>query len=421
MLAIRRIVGLAVSLVAIGVFAALPAQAQRMYEGLWVAESRGNDVVGGLGESQYFSVVGIPLGNHCNPYQPRCPFASTPISFGGDFSPLGTICTPVSKFGAGVRPAKGGTGKTIMGLPKPTTPRYRNPGFFSPSGAPLTTSCTAHTTVSGGNATAFLTTNDPARGIVMKGAPLIGKGIASTSTGGAFNLPAGDLARTTSGEFNNIPPYLYTYTYAMLSNDVGVFAKGSGPGDFSIVYKQGASQIAKIVVKAGAEKFGGVMKLLGKLTTKVCYFRNGGCLLGGIDWNYDDIGAQAYTSGGVVTAGYIVTTTAMYYNTALMTQSTVLGSGARFPWTTGSVTVTADHGPHKTIERRKGFDSRTSAGAGKIQLVTPVLTHWLQPASSETTGGIAILKVEFVPEPRAWAMLASGLSLLAVLFWARGR
>jgi hypothetical protein len=112
----------------------------------------------------------------------------------------------------------------------------------------------------------------------------------------------------------------------------------------------------------------------------------------------------------------------MYYNTALMQTSTVQASGGRFSWTTGSVTLTATgRGPHKTIERRKGFDSRTSGGAGKIQLVTPIITRWQQPASNFETGGIAILKLEFAPEPGAWAMLAGGLSLLVVLFRARGR
>jgi hypothetical protein len=314
---------------------------------------------------------------------------------------------------------------TGMGLPLPTTPRYRNPGFFTPGGAPNTTSCTAYTTVSGSYATAFLTTNSTKRGYVMKGAPLTGGGAAATTGGGskfAFKLPAGDLARTTIGEFNNIPPYLYSYTYATLSNDAGAFAAGSGPGDFSIPYKQGGATVARVIVKEGPNQFGGVMKLLGQLTTKVCYFRNGGCSLGGNDWRYDAVGAKAYTSGGVVTGGYIATYSAMYYHTALMQQSTVLASGGRFSWTTGSVTLTATgRGPHKTVERRKGFDARTAGGAGKIQLVTPIITRWTQPAAAWETGGIGILKLEFAPEPGAWAMLAGGLSLLVVLFRARGR
>jgi hypothetical protein len=49
---------------------------------------------------------------------------------------------------------------------------------------------------------------------------------------------------------------------------------------------------------------------------------------------------------------------------------------------------------------------------GTLQLVTPVLTRWLQPAVNYETVGIGILR--FVPEPRAWVMLVAGLSLLAV-------
>jgi hypothetical protein len=422
MLGNGRIGGWATGFLGVLVAVALPAQAQKMYTGSWVAESFGNDLYTGSGESNYFSVFGMPQGVQCNPAQPRCAFASTPVNSKGNFSALGSICTPVSKFGGGVRPAKGATAKTGMGLPKATTPRYRNPAFFTSGGAPNTTSCTAYSTVSGSPADFALTTNDPLRGYVMKGAPLTGGGSAATTTGGAFKLAAGDLARTTVGEFNNIPPYLYSYTYASLSNDAGSFGPGGGPGSFSIVYNVGKAQVANVVVKKGPNKFGGVMKLLGKLTTKVCYFRNGGCSLGGNNWRYDAIGAKAYTSGGVVTAGYIATYTAMYYNTALMQTSTVLASGGRFSWTTGSVTLTATgRGPHKTIERRKGFDSRTSGGAGKIQLVSPIITRWLQPASNFETGGIAILKLEFAPEPGAWAMLAGGLSLLLVLFRARGR
>ncbi len=56
----------------------------------------------------------------------------------------------------------------------------------------------------------------------------------------------------------------------------------------------------------------------------------------------------------------------------------------------------------------------TPSGKGTIQLVSPVLTRWLQPAANYETGGIGILKIKFMPEPQAWAMLAAGISLLGV-------
>jgi hypothetical protein len=96
--------------------------------------------------------------------------------------------------------------------------------------------------------------------------------------------------------------------------------------------------------------------------------------------------------------------------------------GERFAWTTGKVTLTAvGRGPHKTIERRKGYDNRTALGKGTIQLVSPVLTHWLQPATNFETGGIAILNLKFIPEPSKAMMLVAGLSVLTVLYRMRGR
>jgi hypothetical protein len=97
--------------------------------------------------------------------------------------------------------------------------------------------------------------------------------------------------------------------------------------------------------------------------------------------------------------------------------------GSRFPWTTGSVTVTAKgRGPHKTVHYAKGYDNRTPTnGEGTIQLVSPVLTRWLQPGANFETGGIGILRIKFVPEPQALAMLVAGVSLLAVGYRVRGR
>ncbi len=91
--------------------------------------------------------------------------------------------------------------------------------------------------------------------------------------------------------------------------------------------------------------------------------------------------------------------------------------GSRFPWTTGSVTVTAKgRGPHETAHYAKGYDNRTpTSGRGTIQLVTPVITRWLQPCCKFETGGIGILRIKFVPEPRAWVMLLAGVSCLGVL------
>jgi hypothetical protein len=111
--------------------------------------------------------------------------------------------------------------------------------------------------------------------------------------------------------------------------------------------------------------------------------------------------------------------TAQYYHSALMQASTVMALGERFPWTTGSVTVTAvGRGPHRTIERRKGYDNRVK-GVGTIQLVSPVVTRWLEPSGSYETSGIAVLRFKFLPEPGTLIALVAGLSLLSVLYRIR--
>jgi hypothetical protein len=400
--------------------------ANQQYVGSLVIESFGNDVVGGTGASQFFSVFGMPQGIQCNPLQPRCTINQTPVDSLGSFSPLGAYCAAI-----GPRPAKGATATKFV------PPLYRNPNFFTPGGAPKATSCTATTTASGAPATMFLTTNSTKRGIVMKGAPLTGQDVVTLVGSGpaGFKVQAAPLTpvkvpgptgfgirRTTVGEFNNIFPYLYSYTYATLRNDAGSFFAGGGPGSFNVKYYQGKAAVAQVKVTAGPNKFGGVMRLLGKLTTKVCYFRNGGCSLGGNDWRYEAIGAKAYTMGGVVTGGYLAQNKAYYYHTNLMQTNTVSVSGSRFPWTTGTVSVTAKYrGPHPTIEVRKGYDNRTSQGMGTIQLVTPLLTRWLLPGSNYETGGVGVMRLQFVPEPRSWLLLVAGLSTLGLLYRLRGR
>ena len=407
--------------------------ANQLYEGSLVIESFGNDVAG---PATPFSVFGMPQGIQCNPGHPRCPLASTPAAttMGGmkAFDPLGNLCVPITYFGVATRPAKGATATT--GQAKNV--HYRNPAFFTSGGAPNATSCSGTTTVSGASATMFLTTHSPKRGAVMKGAPLTGQQIVALSgTGPAgFKLdaapmlpakPSGPtgfgLRRTTSGAFNFRFPYVYRYTYATLRNSTGTFSAGGGPGAFELKYRRGQATVARIAVKAGANKFGGVMNLLGQLTTKACYYRNGGCSLGGHNWRFDAVGATAYTNAGMVTGGYLALYTAKHYHTALMQDTTVMARGYRFPWTTGSVTVSAPGVPHTTIERRKGYDHRTPLGKGTIQLVTPVLTRWTQPAADRFTGGIGVLRLRFVPEPEKWLLLVAALSLLGVLHRYRER
>ncbi|MEE2674617.1 MAG: hypothetical protein VX466_12530 [Myxococcota bacterium] len=445
--------------------------AQKMYKGSWIAESFGNDKVGvslqpggattpsggytykcSAGASACFQAYGMPQGRMCNPLAPRCNLSATPVDATGNFNPQGPNCHVLTA-GELPRPAKGGTAS--FGV----FPLYRNPNFFTASGAPKTTYCNGYssyysTTTSnpiGYYATTYLGPGNPQRGYVMKGAPVSGSGIASTTMGAdpvAFSFPAAvatdlhpnvpdlnGMRRSTYGEFSNIPPYLYSYTYANLRNDAGAFAAGGGffsgaatatkatfvnkfTAMSSTTTGTTSGTIAKVTVKRGANSFGGTMKLLGTLTTKVCYFYAGGCSLGEGDWGYEHIGAAGAKAAGVVTAAYTTSIVIPYYNTALATKHSTTAVASRWPWTTGTVTVSATvRGPHKTFEVRKGFDTR-SAGIGSVQLVSPILTTWLGVVNFETAG-IAVLKMEFVPEPGVLVGLVAGLSLLGVLYRVR--
>jgi hypothetical protein len=305
-------------------------------------------------------------------------------------------------------------------------PLYRNPAFFTSGGQPNTTFCTAASTGETPGGKGLVQAGQPIEGkwgAVTTGAPGIGGFTFAAAPAGAAGL------RTTGqvGEFAAVYPYLYSYTYATLRNMKGVFGPGKGPGDFSVKkYQLATNTVARMRVKQGAAKFGGTMTLLGALTTKFCYYRNGGCSLVEPDWRYEAIGTSAQTRNGVVTNGHIVTwcESGSYWGCWWYGPTSHLEvEGSRFPWTTGSVTVTAiGRGPHKTVHYAKGFDNRTPvSGLGTIQLVSPVLTRWLQPAVNFETGGVAILRIKFVPEPQTWVMLVAGVSLLGVGARMRGR
>ena len=441
---------LMVGLLSVGLAAATTAQAgNQLFEGSWSVKAFGNECVKSAsgqsqclqppedrtGESEFYEAWGIPGGVQCNPNQPRCPFQSTPTSGMGGWEPLGgteegisPFCTPWNQTkwnSATVRPAKGATYRTTM-FARVVPPLYRNYQFFTTStksALPGSTACSAISTgaTPGG------------KGLVQAGVPVTGTWNAVT-TGtqlGGFSFasaPSGTGAggfRVTGavGEFEATYPYVYSYSYANLRNDQGVFGPGQGPGAFNLRF--GSPTYASIVVKQGAAKFGGTMRMLGAYTNKACYFRQGGCSLGENDWRYEAVGATAYTASGVVTAGYSATYKAYYYHSVLMQKSTVSAEGQRFPWTTGNVTLTATgRGPHKTVHYTQGFDNRNTAtpsGKGTIKLVTPVLTRWLQPCCKFETGGVGSLRIKFVPEPQAWLMLVAGVSLLGVATRIRRR
>lgn len=381
----------------------------KMFDASWSVKAFGNELTSGTGHSGAYSAWVVPLGRQCNPNFPLCSISSTPTtSFMGENKghPRGSNCDAVS-----YHPARGDTawrtytnekGQRLREL---LFPRWRNPKAFEPSGQPNHDVCTAKTAIG------------------QKGSPITGYGWASTfGNGQVFNIPAASYYPSTgirgrrSGQFNDTLPYIYSYTYATLSNSWGLFGKHWGPGSFEIQHTQAGATVASIMVKKGPNQFGGTMRMLGRMGARSCYYQVGGCSIASADWRYDAVGASAVTNGsGKVVAGYQATATAYYYQTQFLQTRSYRVIGSRFPWTTGEVTVDArGNGPHKTIHYTRGYDNRTANGYGNLQLVSPLLTQWIGPAENVTTGGIAILKLRFAPEPSGLALFAVGVGAIAV-------
>ena len=458
MLFINRL--LLIGLLSVGITAATTAQAAvQLFEAEWYTNSFGNQCRGNGTTGPYcvkttgffaeYSNWNLPQNQNCNPNQPRCPFQSTPVDNKGDFAPLGgsqiigQYCAPWANFGGGsftMRPAKGQTILKTTPMSRPTPPLYRNYHNFTsstPSALERTTACTE-------KSTGFTTQNKGLfgnnKGKVHIGDPIDGTWNATTTSAhlGGFSIPIapphnhkfGLEQSNIEGSFTNIYPYVYSYTYINFRNDKGVFGPGKGAGDFSIIYSDAGTPVATVIQKqrTGSPKFGGTMEMLGALTTKVCYYFQGGCSLGENRWRYDAIGASglmrlSYPSGKI-TGGAIYQYVAYYYHSAMGMTSTITVKGSRFPWTTGSVTLAATgRGPGDTVHYAHGYDNRnttTTSGKGTVQLVSPILTRWFGTKTIET-GGIATLRIKFLPEPQTWAMLIAGVSLLGVGARMRGR
>ena len=114
-----------------------------------------------------------------------------------------------------------------------------------------------------------------------------------------------------------------------------------------------------------------------------------------------------------------MTITSLRYQTIMGNATTAGITAWGFPWTSGTVSITATAGPFPTLFRRSGYDNRTAKGLGTIQLVAPQLVRWEFPDRDAPwdrhTGAIGILRIKFVPEPSGWGMLAAGVILLLVL------
>ncbi|MDE0884341.1 MAG: PEP-CTERM sorting domain-containing protein [Myxococcota bacterium] len=272
------------------------------------------------------------------------------------------------------------------------------------------------------------------------GSPLLGTGVLSVATGASPNplsLPASLVSvklgtfptvfsspsfakkpvnGVPGGSFSYYPPYIYSYTYADLKNAAGNFFAGGGPGNFTFNATAGGLPAGSLTTTAGANKFGGTMGMLGMLQTHFAYSRAGGLSIGTDNWLVDWMGKGIATVGGasVVTTA----TTGTNKHNVLMETNTNYVSVSAFPWTTGVASATATRGPFFTVFARSGYDTRTAGGAGNIQMVSPMLTHWRTPAGDVDyeTASIGVFTLQFVPEPSSAMILMAGISLLGLAY-----
>jgi hypothetical protein len=375
------------ALLGLGIGGAAQASA-RMYSGSLVIHAFGNDTTTGTNAPfDTSSYIGIPLAGQCNtaPYHAKetLVFPTTPTG-----TQVFTLTIPA--YGGAERVDTDGDGWTD-GVPGcwDTTRR---------AGDPLTGSGLVVTT---GAISTSRTPMDPRR----------------------FTLPQSVLNKVKSdASFSVYGVYVWEVHFADLHNDAATFRGGGGDGGFAVTHLDTKAK-RKAIQTAGKNRFGGVMRLLGSygdnegyifnhLHTSVWYF----------DWLFDYLGHGGQrTSAGVVAEGYIRSQKNYGYSRdsgGFLGTDTVYAEV--FKWTTGTVTVTALGGTFPTILRRKGYDHRTAMGSGAVQLVSPMLTHWVG-AGESSTAAIGILKLTFAPEPSGWMMLGAGVWMLAILFDVRRR
>jgi hypothetical protein len=136
------------------------------------------------------------------------------------------------------------------------------------------------------------------------------------------------------------------------------------------------------------------------------------------------IGRQCSGTACPVQAGSVATES-LLYQTVMGKATTAAITAWGFPWTTGTVSITATDGHFPSLFRRSGYDNRTSMGAGTIQLVAPQLVKWTFSGRDAPwdrhMGAIGILRIKFVPEPASWLMLVAGIGFLGLLYRRRTR
>jgi hypothetical protein len=242
-----------------------------------------------------------------------------------------------------------------------------------------------------------------------------------------FSIGTSELNRVRSeASFERYGVYQWEVHFADLHNDAGMFSKSGGDGNFGPINpSKAAKQKRGVVQKAGPNKFGGVMQLLGSYGDNEGYFNATAASTSVFyyNWLFNYLGASGQaTKAGEVTRGYVYGPYAVYgYQRNNGKPYTSYAKIEVFKWTTGTVTVTAVGGTFPTMLQRKGYDHRTAMGSGIVQLVSPMLSEW-EGATSGTasaTAGVGIMKITFAPEPSEWMLLAGGVSMLGLLIHRR--
>jgi hypothetical protein len=248
---------------------------------------------------------------------------------------------------------------------------------------------------------------------------------SSASTGYTPNCCRGFLI--------TFPPYVQSFTYATFVNAAGSFFAGGGAAA-NLGYNNRTSVVAgrgTWNIRAGVNAFGGAMGMLGKYGAEYRWSVAGSPTdyQGTSSWAMiPDIGRGLYqTQIGVGTMNTPLfqnpfSKTAMWYkydtygNLVPGKTSTLTAVGEGTLWTTGQVGNLASAGEYNTSLWRTGYDNRTAGGLGRIQLVTPTITHWNSAGGSLDTHSaqVGFLTIR-VPEPGAVLLLAVGAGVLVVL------
>ena len=355
----------------------------RLYSGSLIIEAFGNDTTdGNQPPFQTFVRVGIPLTGNCNtaPYHAK---------------------------------------ETLMFTSVGSPPRNRGPSRSRPMVGAVPQG-TATPPVGCGDAT------------VAAGDPLTGSGAAATSGSTsttrtpmnprAFTLPASDLSKVKSGaSFELYGVYRWEVHFADLRNATGMFAKSGGDGSFALQRGPVGNPHRRVNQTAGSNQFGGVMRMLGFYGDNEGYYFDPGNVTSVFifsDWLFEYVGGGSLYSSMGELYGSPARATHYGYTRDSGSPVTSIVYAEFFKWTTGMVTVEANQGTFPTHQVRTGYDNRTAMGSGVIQMVSPMLTHWVGSGES-STAEIGVLRLTFAPEPSEWMMLAGGVSLLGLIFFGR--